>query len=239
MKNPNKPAAGFSLTELLVSLLIITVLAAVTLAVVSRMRQSANQSITTANLRQIGVALVTFASDKGRFPNRTGEPVWDRSIIANLGFTDPLPGNGSIKKTAYPQLEASARLFFTPEDKAVRDESVYPRSFAIVPWTTNWSDGTAFRGWKDRPYNVGVPYSSLTAPEKSVMVVQWFSGNESIPNYFGHGNHAYHDRGGPLEAIGDFQQALFADGHIEKIRGNMGNPEFVAKYWPGTLGQVK
>jgi prepilin-type N-terminal cleavage/methylation domain-containing protein len=239
MKNPNKPNRGFSLTELLVSLLIITVLAAVTLAVVSRMRQSANRSITTANLRQIGVALVTFASDKGRFPSRNGEPIWDRAIISNLGFADPLAGNGSIKKTAFPQLEASARVFFTPEDKAVRDESVYPRSFAIVPWTTNWSNGTGFRGWKDRPYNVGVPYSSLAAPEKSAMVVQWYSGEESIPNYLGHGNHSYHDHGGPLEGIGNFQQVLFADGHIESIRANMTNAEFVTKYWPGVIGQVK
>jgi prepilin-type N-terminal cleavage/methylation domain-containing protein len=238
MKQTHLSRPGFTLTELLVVVLVIAALAAIITGVAFRMRKSANQAVTSANLRQIGVALVTFVSDKGRFPSRIGDPVWDRAIMANLGYTDPLPGNTSIRRTAYPQLEGSAKPFFTPEDKARRDPSVYPRSFAIIPWTTNWSDGTSFRGWQNRPYNVGVPYSALTFPEKSAMVVQWFSGDESIPNLLGHGNHAYHDRGGPADAVGSMQQVLFADGHIEKLRSNSTSAEFVAKYWPGTIGRT-
>ncbi|MCB1131685.1 MAG: type II secretion system protein [Verrucomicrobiae bacterium] len=227
------------MTELLVAIVIIAGLAAIILSVVTRMRKSANQSITTANLRQIGVALVTFVSDKGRFPSKNGDPAWDRAIMSNLGYTDDLTGTGNLKRSEYPGLEASAKVFFTPEDRADRDKSVYPRSFAIIPWTTNWSNGTGFRGWKDRPYNVGVPYAALDAPEKSAAVVQWFSGTESIPNYLGAGNHAYHDRGGPENQIGTYQQVLFADGHIEKMRGNLTSAEFVEKYWPGSIGSVK
>lgn len=227
---------GFTLVELLVVILIIVVLAGIGMMMVSRMRKSANQAMTTANLRQISVAMITFTSDNGRFPSRTGDPVWDRAIISNLGFTDPLPGNTGLIKSKYPSLETPGKIFTTPEDREKRDPSYYPRSFAVVPWTTNWSNGTSFRGWKDRPYNVGVPYSALTAPEKSAMVVQWHSGSSSIPNLLGHGDHAYHDIGGPSKAIGSMQQVLFADGHIERLRSNFTNAEFVAKYWPGTIG---
>jgi prepilin-type N-terminal cleavage/methylation domain-containing protein len=227
---------GFSLVELLVVILIIVVLAGIGMMMVSRMRKSANQAMTTANLRQISVAMITFTSDNGRFPSRIGDPVWDRAIISNLGFTDPLPGNTGLLKSKHPSLDTPGKIFTTPEDREKRDPLYYPRSFAIVPWTTNWSNGTSFRGWKDRPYNVGVPYSALATPEKSAMVVQWYSGSSSIPNLLGHGDHAYHDIGGPTKAIGSMQQVLFADGHIERLRTNFTNAEFVARYWPGTIG---
>lgn len=233
---PSILTKGFTLVELLVVILIIAVLAGIGMMMVSRMRKSANQAMTTANLRQISVAMITFTSDNGRFPSRIGDPVWDRTIISNLGFTDPLPGNTGILKAQYRALETPGKIFTTPEDREKRDPLFYQRSFAIVPWTTNWSNGTSFRGWKDRPYNVGVPYSALTAPEKAAMVVQWYSGNDTIPNLLGHGNHAYHDIGGPVKAIGSMQQVLFADGHIERLRSNFTNAEFVAKYWPGIIG---
>ena len=227
---------GFTLVELLVVILILAVLAGIAMMMVSRMKKSSNRAMTTANLRQISVAMITFSSDNGRFPSRMGDPVWDRTILSNLGFNDPLPGNTGILKSQYRALETPARIFTTPEDREKRDPSFYQRSFAIVPWTTNWSNGTSFRGWKDRPYNVGVPYSAVTAPEKAAMVVQWYSGDDTIPNLLGHGNHAYHDMGGPVKAIGTFQLVLFADGHIESLRSNFTNAEFVAKYWPGTIG---
>lgn len=238
MKRPHTAPRGFSLVELLVVILIIVVLAALGFTLSVRMKKSANQAITTANLRQIGVALISFTSDKGRFPSLNGDPVWDRAIISNLGYSEIIAGTGTIKISAYPALDATAKLFITPEDEEKHDPSFYARSFAIVPWTTNWSNGTAFRGWKNRPYNTGVPYSALDSPEKNAMVVQWHRGGNGTANQLGHGNHAYHDIGGPAKTLGSMQQILFADGHVDKIRANMSNSEFVAKYWPGTIGST-
>lgn len=239
MKSPIKQkCSGFTLVELLVVIVIVATLAAIGFTLALRMKKAANQAITTANLRQIGVGMISFTSDKGRFPSRNGDPVWDRAIMANLGY-DQLTGiAGSITRSQRPTLENTARIFTTPEDKEPRNPAIYARSFAIVPWTTNWSNGTQFRGWKDRPLNVGIPHSALQAPEKSAMVVQWFSGTDAIPNYLGSGAHAYHDIGGPVPAVGPYHQVLFADGHIDRVSSKMTNAEFVEKYWPGSIGNV-
>ena len=236
---PNNRKYGFTLTELLVVIVIVAALAVITSMMVLRMKKSANQAITTANLRQIGVAMIAYTVDKGRFPSLDGDPVWDRAIIANLGYESPLPGSSPINRSAYPTLENSAKIFTTPEDTEKRDPALYARSFAIVPWTTNNSNGTWFRGWKDRPFNVGVPYSVLNAPEKAAMVVQGHHGiGGGTANYLGSGSHAYKDMGGPVKTLGITQQVLFADGHIEKVSNRITNAEFVAKYWPGTIGNV-
>ena len=44
--------------------------------------------------------------------------------------------------------------------------------------------------------------------------------------------------GGPVKTLGTTQQVLFADGHIEKVSNRMTTSQFVAKYWPGTIGNV-
>jgi prepilin-type N-terminal cleavage/methylation domain-containing protein len=54
---------GFTLTELLVVIVIVAALAAIAFTQALRMKKSANQAITTANLRQIGVALITYTAD--------------------------------------------------------------------------------------------------------------------------------------------------------------------------------
>jgi hypothetical protein len=112
----------------------------------------------------------------------------------------------------------------------------------ILPWTTNWSNGTQFRGRKNRPFNQGVPISIVADPSRAATVVEWHSGdNDGVPNRLGAGGHAYHDRGGPDgpkdRLHGRNQIVLFADGHTE-VLPFMSNAEFVKKYWPGEIGNV-
>lgn len=236
MKKSKLTHHGFTLVELLVVILIIAVLAALAMSVVKRMRQSADNAVTNANLRQIGVALLSYTSETGRFPSLSGDPVWDRCLFTGLGYPEAVTGTGEIKPSSLPVLANTAKTFSSPGDKEPRAKDTYKRSFAIVPWTTNWSNGTSFRGWKDQPYNKGIRYQMLTAPEKAAMVVQWHAGTTSIPNNLGAGNHAYHDIGGPVAALGEKQQVLFADGHVESISAKMKTADFISKYWPGTVG---
>lgn len=229
---------AFTLVELLVVILIIAALAGVAFSVSAKVRKSADEVITTANLRQIGVALISYTAENNRFPSQQGDPVWDRCLIPLLGYSPTLTGGGGISPTDHEGLEGVAKIFASPADKETRAKGTYKRSFGIVPWTTNWSNGTSFRGWKDLPYNKGVRYSMLNSPEKAAMVVQWHEGTSGTPNILGSGAHAYHDIGGRQTSLGNYQQVLFADGHIETLSAKMKVSEFVTKYWPGTLGNT-
>lgn len=233
---PIRRCPGFTLVEVLVVVTIIATLAAIVFGMASRMRKSADESVTTAYLRQLGVALVSYTAETGRFPSQQGDPVWDRCLLPFLGFSTPPTGTGNISSRITPDLGNVAKVFASPADKKPRAIDTYKRSFAIVPWTTNWSNGSAFRGWKDLPYNKGIRYSMLSSPEKAAMVVQWHEGAPGTPNHLGSGAHAYHDIGGPQVSLGSHQLVLFADGHIEKLSAKMTSTEFIEKYWPGTIG---
>ncbi|MEN9975761.1 MAG: hypothetical protein RLZZ282_1767 [Verrucomicrobiota bacterium] len=65
MHNARKSPKAFTLVELLVVIAIIAVLASVSLAVSRKMMASANQTVCTANLRSLAVALNSYATKNG------------------------------------------------------------------------------------------------------------------------------------------------------------------------------
>ena len=74
--NPKKSIhhfkAAFTLTEILVVITIIAVLATLLFSLTSRMRNKASSAISVSNLRQIGMAITTYASDNnGTLPGPT------------------------------------------------------------------------------------------------------------------------------------------------------------------------
>lgn len=238
MKKNSPRFPGFTIVEMLVVIVIIIILAALIFVVAGKIRKSANQSVTTANMRQIGAALISFTADNGSFPGANTDPTWDRAIIPHLGYTDTLPGTRAsiIKASDAPALEGIAKIFASPSDKKGKLSDSYRRSFAIVPWTTNLKVGNTIRGWKNLPAGEGVRYSMLDFPEKSAMVVQWFSDGITVTNQLGNGGHQYHDMGGPAKELDNSNQlVLFADGHIEGVPSSLTNKEFRDKYWPGKI----
>ena len=64
---------GFTLTELLVSLAIIAVLVALLLPAISRSKQKAQQVQCVSNLRQLGLALQSFADNNHAYPVRRAQ----------------------------------------------------------------------------------------------------------------------------------------------------------------------
>jgi prepilin-type N-terminal cleavage/methylation domain-containing protein len=239
MKRPTTSSRrGFTLVEILVVITIVIVLAAVVFAVAGRMKKSASTAVTTSNMRQLGVALISFTADNGRFPGHNTDPAWDRAIIPHLSYTDPLPGGdrSPIKASETPGLASVAQMFVSPSDKKGKLSDSYRRSFAIIPWTTNLKVGNTIRGWKDLPAGAGVRYAMLDYPEKSAMVVQWFSDGKTVTNQLGIGGHSYHDHGGPTEELDSSKQlVLFADGHIDAVPAKLTGKEFRDKYWPGKI----
>lgn len=69
MRNQSKSGKGFTLVELLVVIAIVAVLAVIGLTVSRRMMASANETVCAANLRNLAIALNSYASDNaGVFP---------------------------------------------------------------------------------------------------------------------------------------------------------------------------
>lgn len=82
MRKPNPSDAsharsrnGFTLTEVLVVILIVAVLATVVISLVTRMRHKSNDVTAVLNMRQIGVALAGYMSDHQRLPRFAGTGV--------------------------------------------------------------------------------------------------------------------------------------------------------------------
>ena len=72
-RHPNRPTAGFTLTELLVVIVIIAVLAAIIMPAFGAIRRKGDQTKCLANLRQIGAAMGSYTGDHdGYLPG----PLW-------------------------------------------------------------------------------------------------------------------------------------------------------------------
>lgn len=130
-------------------------------------------------------------------------------------------------------------LFECPGDESKRsDVDSYKRSYTIAPWTTNWSnDQGAFRGWRDRELNLGVPSVIVENPSTAAVILEW----HADPNLFGSLGHQYHEYFGPVGGVqhNGFTNVLMMDGHIEKVSTAMPSKEFTAKFIPGEIGQLK
>lgn len=242
IKPKKQTSKGFTLVELLVVIVMIAALAAIVFTIARKGMDKANTAGCINNMRQIGLALTSYQSENQGYPSNKGT-TWDRAILPNLGYDGPknLAGGGPFSKSQWPELQGIVDIFACPSDKKPRSSSTFKRSYAIVPWTTNHSDGTSFRGWKDREYNKGVPLSIVQDPERAALLVEWHAGTEGIANVCGSGGHAFHDQGGPLgnglEVHGHRQIVLFADVHTE-LMPQIPGPKFVEKYWPGKLDSV-
>lgn len=230
--------------ELMVTIVIVAVLAALVFALARNMMAKASVANCSSNLRQIGFAFASHDTDYRRFPGRNDGMAWDRALIPYLGYSgdDDLSGQAALARSEWGELQQIAEIFCCPADKKPRDSDVYKRSYAIVPWTTNWSNGTQFRGWKNRPFNQGVPLTIVPNASRAAVLVEWHSGeDDGVANRLGSGGHAFHDRGGPDgpddEVHGRNQIVLFADGHTE-VLPFISNAEFVERYWPGQIGSA-
>lgn len=70
-----QPATGFTLTELLVVIVIIITLAVLSFSVTTHMRDRANDTKAVMNIRQIGVAIASYMSENQRLPRFSGTGV--------------------------------------------------------------------------------------------------------------------------------------------------------------------
>jgi prepilin-type N-terminal cleavage/methylation domain-containing protein len=69
---------GFTLVEVLVSLVLVALLAAILYPVYAASRERAHQSVCLSNLRHLGQALTMYRQDYGSYPR---SPAWDAPLV--------------------------------------------------------------------------------------------------------------------------------------------------------------
>ena len=114
-RHPARGADAFTLIELLVVIVIVAVLAAIILPLLGRTKQQADVVKTLSNMRQIGVALLSYANDNDyQLPNRvvnpgggaTTPPRWPTLLQPYLQdptvYTSPIPDVGGVSYKVVP-----------------------------------------------------------------------------------------------------------------------------------------
>lgn len=140
--NSNRQRNAFTLVELLTVLAVIGVIAAIVIPVVSSVRGTSENTRSLSNLRQIGVALNTYAAEHGRYPSVEPEPnfYWATVIAEHMDL--PHEERPEIFQDPTVELEAPANeqqvshysahqwIFGNPQDDEDRFPGLKPMQLA-------------------------------------------------------------------------------------------------------------
>ncbi len=125
---PRRRLHGFTLVELLVVIAIIGTLVGLLLPAVQAAREAARQSTCSNNLKQLSLAVLNFASTKGRFP----ASVWD-----NVPDGGAWTSSSTVVGNNVPGLPWSAIVLPFCENQDIYDQV----SAATANFTRHWNDG--------------------------------------------------------------------------------------------------
>ncbi len=202
--------------ELLTVIAIIGILAAILIPTVGSVRRKAHQSKSVSNLRQLGIAMRTFASDnKDILPaanyntSNTGGGSWDEVILPYLSIKPD--ENGVVAPSA-------ENLFFHPGDKARPNESRARRSYAMPRGQISRPTPGFWIGIHDtsRPFlRRGTPLSLVPTPSQVILLTtRRNNGDNSFV-----GSWTFAD-------IGDVSSQIVVPEQTDRINGN-GTLEFL------------
>lgn len=160
------PSPGFTLTDLLVALAVLSVLATVALAMLARVRAQADLARCMANLQQVNRAVLQFAEDHARvLPQTQGAPApggwwwYKESVKGYLGLT----GVSSAADT----------VFACPRDRGYEANLTQPRPFCRSSkhdFTSYVFNGVDLPGV---PNIAGRKLASIQSPERTLLAMEW------------------------------------------------------------------
>src|SRR5437762_836448 len=147
---------GFSRTDFCAVLSVLAILVATTLSSRARSREPGQRTGCINNLRQLGVALLTYSSEnEGRFPPRSGSPYWPARL-------QPYYGGFSLLRCPNDTPSASP---LPPGALAPADAG--PRSYIFNGWDDYFQttlDEVSWIDYLDHLYPFGMLESAIPNP---------------------------------------------------------------------------
>ena len=157
----NRRKRGFTLVELLVTITIIIVLAALTFLAMRTIRANADMSVSIGRIRTLGMANLAYASENnGRFASVTRTPTGDPFWHMNPEFLSNAAGDA-----AYRNGDPSSGAVANPSPESLLDPVV------VRAKRTQWNRIQASYGYNQQGLkNDGWPSASSPGIEKSARV---------------------------------------------------------------------
>jgi prepilin-type N-terminal cleavage/methylation domain-containing protein/prepilin-type processing-associated H-X9-DG protein len=208
---------AFTLIELLVVIAIIAILAAILFPVFAKAREKARQSSCQSNLKQIGIALMSYRQD---YDERFTRQAW----TAGQSTTNPFgtAGTGMLAWYALDPYVKNRNVFYCPSMPANLNENSYGLNMWLSPGTPITDADAAMQ--------------TLGVAERVVMIDSYSSYVDSLTRcdfrYVGvtYGGDPPRMRANHNEGA----NVVFYDGHVKWAQGNAGLKK--AQWYPTWTG---
>lgn len=160
------PTSGFTLTDLLVMLAVLSVIAAVIVPLVAQSRAKPKLAVCLANLQQVNRAVLQFADDHSHtLPRMEGSPApggW-------WWYKEQVKGYLGLKNAS----SSSDTMFACPEDRGYEEGTETAKPFCRSPkhdYTSYVFNGVNLPGV---PNIAGREVSSIKDPLRTLLVMEW------------------------------------------------------------------